>query len=57
MERAEEFIDMQLYPEYSQPVAVAQLSEQDKKDYEDELLHGARASSSIWPYRHNQSFE
>ncbi len=57
MERAKELIEMQSYPEFRLPVNVAQLSAKDEKDYVDELLHGARASSSIWPYRHNQSFE
>ncbi len=57
MKRAEELIEMQSYPEFRQPLAVAHSPEEDEKMYVDELLHGARASSSIWPYRHNQSIE
>ena len=47
MERAEELLEMQSYPEYRQPVAVAPLSAEDEMDYVDELLHGTRARSSI----------
>ncbi len=57
IEKAEELVEMQSYPEYRQPIAVSPLPEEDERMYVVELLHGARASSSIWPYRHNLSFE
>ena len=57
MQRAEDLIEMQSYPDYRQPITVARLPDDDEKAYVDELLHGARASSSIWPARHNQNFE